>query len=122
MLEAAVLIDKQNQPRYWHAPAGRTAGSLPDSRALWEAIWSLRSELAGLAHTHPGGGPPAPSGTDLRTFVAIEAALNQRLTWWIASSDTILAFRKRRGRYVSHAVETPEWLPQLYELSKELSC
>ena len=63
MIEAGVVIDKNGQPLFWHLPEGRTAGSLPDSRTLWQVLWDAFKEdtLLGFAHSHPGSGVPGPS-------------------------------------------------------------
>ena len=62
---------------------------LPDSRSLWDEIWDNRHNLLGVAHTHPGSGPPWPSLTDLTTFHAVENGLGRDLVWFIATSDAI---------------------------------
>ena len=90
MIEAGVVVDKEGFPMHWHLPPGRTAGSIPDTRSLWDQIWENRSQVLGFAHSHPGGGIPEPSWTDLTTFAAIEAALGRRLMWWITSSDHVI--------------------------------
>lgn len=86
MIETAVVIGPEG-PLYWHVPAGRTAGSIPDSRELWDVLWEHRKYLIGVAHTHPGSGIPAPSWTDITTFVAIQKGLGRELVWWIASMN-----------------------------------
>ncbi|MCA9714115.1 MAG: Mov34/MPN/PAD-1 family protein [Myxococcales bacterium] len=118
MLETAALIGAAGDVLHWHAPAGRTVVSLPDSRALWETMWELRDQLVGVAHTHPGVGAPAPSGTDLTTFDACELGLGVRLRWWIATGDQLRCF-VWRGPYsldyerVPLLVEQPPWLDEL---------
>jgi len=99
MIEAGVVIDKKCEPLFWHLPPGRTAGSIPDTRQLWDVIWGNRDIVKGFAHSHPGSGPPAPSETDLGTFVAIEAALGRSLTWWITSSDRFLELQRIEKPY-----------------------
>jgi len=93
MMEAGVVIDRDGEPIHWHVPAGRTAGSLPDSRELWDVLWSNRDRLAGVAHSHPGGGIPGPSHEDVTTFSAVELALGRRLDWWITSADAVVVLR-----------------------------
>ncbi len=90
MREAGVLIDLKGAPIYWHMPPGRSGGSLPDSRDLWDVIWENRANLSGFAHTHPGYGNPGPSQTDITTFQAIEAGLGKRLEWPIVSGDSLV--------------------------------
>jgi len=94
MIEAGVVIGDAGDPLFWHLPEGRTSGSIPDTRVLWDVLWDNRDVVRGFAHSHPGSGPPAPSHTDLGTFVAIEQALGKRLTWWITSSNRLLELRQ----------------------------
>ena len=89
MIETAVVIGPEG-PLYWHLPPDRTGGSIPDSRALWDVLWEHRKYVVGVAHTHPGWGPPGPSRTDLTTFIAIQKGLGRDLVWWIASQDHII--------------------------------
>ena len=88
-LETALLVDTALNPIMWHEPLGRSSVYLPDSRALWEAIWENRDRLLGIAHTHPGAGFPRPSQEDLSTFRAVDQALGKVLLWWIVTSDKI---------------------------------
>lgn len=130
MREAGVVIDIDGQPIFWHAPSERSGGSLPDSRSLWDVLWENRHRLTGFAHSHPGGGIPGPSQTDLTTFAAVESGLGQRLYWYIVSSDhvivcywngpqpldymlTMLAAREWRQN-------EPHWVPELRRLSTEV--
>lgn len=122
MLETAVVIDNLGCAIHWHVPAGRTVGSLPDSSDLWDVLWTHRSTLLGVAHTHPGAGAPLPSLEDVTTFAAVEAGLGVRLTWWIASRDQLAAFRHAgpgKYDYTAAAVDerSPEWLARLRALS-----
>lgn len=91
-METAVVLDRDWRPIHFHAPAGRTAGSLPDSQDLWQVIWDNRSRLLGVAHSHPDGGVPSPSYTDVTTFAAIESALGVRLIWPIVTVDVAKVF------------------------------
>lgn len=129
-MEAGVLLDLHLNPVYWHAPEDRTMGSLPDSRKLWDEIWTRKGGVAAFAHTHPGSGLTGPSGTDLTTFDAIEKALGRSLIWLIATSDRVVRCRRVR---VDSTVAPPRmvwlteeelalpnpsaWLPRLRELS-----
>jgi len=110
-------------PLHWHVPAGRTGGSLPDSRGLWEVIWANRERIAGIAHSHPGSGT-WPSDTDYSTFKAIEDGLGRRLSWWIVAKAEVSLTRWRedpredgRGEYgtaVWHGAEGwPEYLREI---------
>lgn len=123
MLETAVLIDLQGNPLYWHTPLGRSSVFLPDSRDLWEVIWEHRHTLAGIAHSHPGGGAPWPSWEDLTTFAAVEDGLGQRLVWWITTRDQLDAF-VWRGPHQHHYARIPaqgsahhNWLEELRQRS-----
>ena len=78
---------------YRHTPNNSTGGSLPDSKDLWQVMWDNRDHLLGFAHSHPGGGRPSPSYTDLTTFAAIEAGLGARLVWWIVNGDNVSVVR-----------------------------
>jgi len=93
VIEAAAVIGVDGSVLFWHVPPGRTSGSIPDSRSLWGVLWEHRERLAGVAHTHPGGGVPAPSWEDLTTFAAVEAGLGRRLSWWIASAGHTVVLR-----------------------------
>jgi hypothetical protein len=128
MIEAGVLLDQYGRAIYWHLPEGRSAGHLPDSRALWDVIWEHREHVAGFAHTHPGTGFPSPSAEDLTTFLAIEAALGRRLDWWILSEDAVVCIqRSLTGSgsdyhpystiQWSHLSTRPFWAIRLRELS-----
>jgi hypothetical protein len=117
MLEAAAVISTTGAVLHWHLPAGRSAVLLPDSRSLWDVMWTHREQLAGIAHTHPGTGRPRPSWEDLTTFSACEAGLGVRLDWWIATADQLAVFRwvgptpyRYRGRLLA---EPPPWLHDL---------
>lgn len=119
MKEAGILIGGNHRPIYWHVPDARTSVSIPDDRALWNAIWENRHELTGFAHTHPGSGPPTPSLEDITTFAAIEAALGRRLGWWIATQDKLIICEwvgPGEHKYENQSVEESEflrWLPEL---------
>ena len=93
MMESAVVIDIYAQPIYWHLPAGRSAGHIPDSRDLWEVLWENRETVWGIAHTHPGSGRPSPSQEDVTTFSAVEKALGKRLIWWILTADELQEYK-----------------------------
>ena len=117
MIEAAVLVDRLGAPLAWHLPPGRSATAIPDSRDLWESMWTHREILGGLAHTHPGSGEPHPSREDLTTFAACEAALGIRLDWWIATSDRVIRYRWTGPYDLTYTSVDPlgptPWLDQL---------
>ncbi len=120
MIEAGVVISKSLESIYWHTPQGRTGGSLPDSRDLWEVFWENRHNLSGFAHSHPGSGVPGPSHTDLTTFAAVEVGLGVRLLWWITSSDTVIEMTwcgPGKFDYEAKLIEDPFWAFELRKLS-----
>lgn len=125
MIEAGVVVDKSGQPMHWHLPEGRTAGSLPDSRSLWDVLWNAfrQDRLLGFAHSHPGSGVPGPSYSDVTTFAAVEAALGKRLDWWITSSDHVVLLRWSGPDKISYratiVTEAPSWAAELRRLSQE---
>jgi hypothetical protein len=120
-MEVGVVVDREGRAVYWHQPAGRSEAALPDSRALWEVLWERRADLGGFAHSHPGRGPPCPSSVDRSTFSAIEAALGQRLDWWITSEDVLRLYRYDEQASAHLPVEAlagaPSWLGELRERS-----
>lgn len=89
MLETGLVFDRDGNTLYWHEPKNRTAGSLPDSDALWDVLWEHRKNLGGVAHTHPWNGSAAPSTTDLATFNAIERGLGIRLLWPVVTFNRV---------------------------------
>jgi len=122
MIEAGVVVTGYGVS-YWHLPNGRTGGSLPDSRDLWEVLWEHRREhFLGFAHSHPGSGIPGPSWTDLTTFAAVELGLGRRLTWWITSSTHMIGLNYQgpdKYKYNPFLVDEPDWAAQLREHSQE---
>jgi len=126
MKEAGVVIDLQGQPVFWHAPEDRDTGAIPDSRTLWDVLWENRKTIAGFAHSHPGGGVPGPSHTDVTTFAAIEAGLGKRLDWWITSEDAMVVARwvgPGRLTYAPMILPKPEppWAAHLRDISAGLN-
>jgi hypothetical protein len=121
MIETGVVLVAA-QPVYWHLPEGRTGGSLPDSRKLWEVLWDLRKEPGlGFAHSHPGSGVPRPSLTDVTTFNAIERGLGRDVGWFITSSDhLVLCYWTGPGKhdYYPQVIGEHRWAAQLREHSQ----
>lgn len=121
MREAGAVIGKDGDVMHWHVPPNRSVGALPDSRELWDFLWSNRDRVAGFAHSHPGSGVPGPSFEDVSTFSAIELALGRRLDWWITSSDFTVVLRWRgpdKYTYGAERVADPPWIKQLRDLSE----
>ena len=121
MIETGVVL-LGHEPLYWHLPPGRTGGSLPDSRALWDVLWEHRkAENLGFAHSHPGGGVPGPSWTDITTFSGVELGLGRRIDWWITSSERVILLRWQgpaKYDYDANLQEETPWADRLRELSK----
>ena len=122
MIETAVVFNDQGEAFHWHDPPGRSGVSIPDSRDLWEVLWSSRGHLGGVAHTHPWSGPATASGTDLSTFAAIDGALGTRLLWPVVTFDAITYYGRRAdGLYVRETDLnwwSPSWLAELRERSR----
>lgn len=121
MKEAGVVIGNDGEPAHWHSPDGRSSAYLPDSVSLWEVLRDGRDEIAGYAHTHPGGGRPGPSVTDVTTFSAVERGLGKRFKWWISSSDeTVLVFWTGPDKHdygVEPVADEPPWVAGLRSAS-----
>lgn len=120
MFEVAVLIDLDHSPIYWHEPL-KSSVEIPDSVDLWSQIWANRNSLLGIAHSHPGTGIPQPSTTDLTTFSAIEAALGQRLLWWITSDNILSEFQwtgKSKTSYKGNIIGSTAWIQELRQRSQ----
>ena len=121
MMEAGVVIDDKGQPVHWHVPNGRTFAHLPDSRPLWVVFKENRDRMAGFAHSHPGGGVPSPSGTDITTFEAVESGLKKRLKWWIVNSEAMVVAEwtgpDRFDYEVTPVEDKPPWVPALLAAS-----
>ena len=81
MIETALVFDDHGRIIQYHEPAGRTAGSIPDTRSLWDLCWKYRNQLGGVAHTHPWDGPASPSRIDISTFRALELGLGRLYLW-----------------------------------------
>lgn len=126
-MEAAVVLNHDWRPIAFHTPADRTAGSLPDSHDLWETLYVHRKDLLGVAHSHPGGGVPGPSYTDVTTFSALERGLGVgRLLWPIITEDAVCVFTWQgpgRFDYVRKELTLTmdmlsSWVPELLKLSR----
>lgn len=123
MIETGVVVTGEG-PVYWHLPEGRSGGSLPDSRTLWDVLWDNRNApFLGFAHSHPGSGIPGPSWTDVTTFSGVERGLGRRLTWWITSSTHMIGLNYEgpdKYEYKAFSVTTePEWAAKLREYSEK---
>ena len=122
MLEAGVVLSLEGSPLYWHVPEGRTVGSLPDSRRLWEVLWHRRRDISGFAHSHPGATVVRPSHVDLTSFAAIEAAIGRRLVWPIVGARSMVRVRWGGPGRLDYrwllAPREPVWTGELRRLSE----
>ena len=126
MIESALVFDNQGRVIRYHLPQGRTSGSIPDTRDLWEVLWKWRAQLGGVAHTHPWKGRATPSQTDVTTFRACEQALGQLLKWPVVTFDDIGIFvwSEESGFYVHEYDSDPDFIITLMpaiERLRELS-
>ena len=125
MIETALVFDKQGNILHWHEPVGRSGGSLPDSRGLWDVLWEHRplekggtGLLGGVAHTHPWKGPSGPSYTDVTTFRACEQGLGETLLWPVVTFTHITWFRFNSDSHYEK-VDQPFPLQGLEELREK---
>jgi hypothetical protein len=91
------------------ADASSSAVALPDSRARWEAIWSLRDELDEIAHSHPHG-PAAFSAEDESTMAALVDALGRAPRFSVVTRRRVIA---RVGADTIDVSPEPWWAPLL---------
>ncbi|TSC33969.1 hypothetical protein [Corallococcus sp. Z5C101001] len=83
--------------------------ALPDSRARWEAIWSLRDSLVEVAHSHPEG-PLGFSEEDETTMAALRTALGRSLRFSVVAPDGMVA---RVGGEDVRVRDEPPWAAPL---------
>lgn len=106
--EVCFLIGKAGAVLWSDAGPGPSA--MPDSRARWEAIWSLREELEEIAHSHPHG-PLAFSTEDRTTIDALDAALGRRLRFSVVAPNGMVVREGHldAGAEKPHAEREPWW-------------
>ncbi|MDP1829778.1 MAG: Mov34/MPN/PAD-1 family protein [Archangium sp.] len=83
--------------------------ALPDSRERWEAIWSRRSELVEICHSHPLG-PECFSAEDLSTMQALDDALGRRCRFSLVTPTQYLV---RGLENEACAATPPGWVAAL---------
>lgn len=88
-----MMFDQEGKALFWLGPNGCHAGAVEDSHVLWQRIWDAREVIGGVAHTHPWGGYPHPSDTDVTTWRALELALGKRLVWPIITMDQMTCYK-----------------------------
>ncbi len=84
-----------------------TASALPDSRGRWEAIWTRRSELFEIAHTHPAG-PLNFSNEDRTTMQALWAALGPGVAFSVVTPTAMI--RMSASGDIERVSEEPGWV------------
>ena len=102
--------------------AGDSAGSIPDKRERWEAIWSLREEIEELSHSHPAG-PLGFSHEDETTMEALCAALGPRdgrplVFSVVAPNGTV---RRQNGADVRVELKDEPWWANLLRRASGMS-
>lgn len=106
--------------------ASNSAVHLPDSRARWEAIWSLRERIVEIAHSHPVG-PLAFSREDETTMRALVSALGRPLRFSIVAPSGMLRRRELveettpREDPTDHLVEEEPWWASLLRLASGMT-
>ena len=125
MMETALVFDRNGKTICFHEPAGRSGGSIPDTRSLWDVLWENRANLGGVAHTHPWDGPAHPSHTDLTTFDAIERGLGQKLLWPVVTFTDVAYvesyldhYSERQWRFTSSVPYEIEGIEELRARSR----
>jgi len=105
--------------------ASHSAVHLPDSRARWEAIWSLRGRIVEVAHSHPLG-PLAFSHEDETTMRALVTSLGRPLLFSIVAPSGMLRRLVREepaasGRSTGSLVEEEPWWTSLLRLASGIA-
>jgi hypothetical protein len=91
-----------------------SVSSLPDSRRRWDAIWSNRSVLSEIAHTHPFG-PLAFSEEDRTTMAAVWSALGRDVMFSVVTPEAMV--RISRGGDVVRVHDEPGWVKEIRSAS-----
>jgi hypothetical protein len=112
--EVCFLIGR-NGAVLWSDAADSPAG-LPDSRARWEAIWRLRTDLEEISHSHPVG-PVAFSLEDETTMSALASALGRSPRFSVVAPGGIIA---REGTE-DFILETEPWWAHLLRLASGMT-
>jgi len=110
-VEVFFLVDGAGRVLWSDASSSPVA--LPDSRARWEAIWSLREQVAEIAHSHPVG-PLAFSGEDEDTMEALVSALGRAPVFSVVAPSGML---RRQGGGDERVLDEPWWAGLLRQAS-----
>ncbi len=110
MREVCLLVGR-NDVVLW-SDASDSPVALPDSRARWEAIWSRRSRIVEIAHSHPVG-PLGFSREDETTMAALGSALGKSLTYSVVAPNGMIRVKKDK----QSLVESEPWWASLLRLA-----
>lgn len=105
--EVCFLIGAKGEVLWSDASSSPLA--LPDSRERWEAIWSRRTALVEIAHSHPLG-PEAFSEEDRSTMRALDDALGRKVRFSLVTPAQYLV--RGEGDEAVTAVP-PAWVAAL---------
>ncbi len=114
MREVCLLVGR-NDVVLW-SDASDSPVALPDSRARWEAIWSLRTRIVEIAHSHPVG-PLGFSREDETTMDALTSALGKPLVYSVVAPDGMV--RVKKGK--QSLVESEPWWASLLRLASGMT-
>ena len=120
-LEFGLVFDRDGKTIAWFG--GKSGGSIPDTRDLWEVLWENRDRLGGVAHTHPWHGEAWPSTTDVTTFRAVELGLGRELIWPVVTFSEVGYFAQipdEPGLYAQFDPKSIADIPPLALLDKNL--
>jgi len=112
--EVCFLIGR-NAEVLWADLSG-TSSALPDSRGRWERIWTLRAEIAEIAHSHPRG-PAAFSAEDETTMAALTSALGRAIRFSVVAPSTVIVRKGERAR----PVDPEPWWADLMRLASGMN-
>jgi hypothetical protein len=108
--EVCLLVGR-NDVVLW-SDASDSPVALPDSRARWDAIWSRRTRIVEIAHSHPVG-PLAFSREDETTMDALTSALGKSLVYSVVAPNGMVRLKKK----TTFIVEDEPWWASLLRLA-----
>ncbi len=114
MREVCLLVGR-NDVVLW-SDASDSPVALPDSRARWEAIWSRRTRIVEIAHSHPVG-PLGFSREDETTMAALTSALGKSLTYSVVAPNGMIRVKKDK----QSLVEVEPWWASLLRLASGMT-
>ncbi len=110
MREVCLLVGRSDVVLW--SDASDSPVALPDSRVRWEAIWSMRSRIVEIAHSHPVG-PLGFSREDETTMEALTSALGKSLIYSVVAPSGMVRLKKKRQTIV----EVEPWWASLLRLA-----